>query len=114
MIKWLYIFGILILAVYLDHEVDMLRKIESDFNPFILSVLPSFIASFFLPLAYCIFKGGKQNVLKEAPQVIMGLFIYEISQIFIFEATFDYYDLISTLLGGLFFTIVFYNCFLYI
>lgn len=109
MFKYFLSLCMLILAVYFDGKVAILRKEDYVFLPFILGVLPSFIAALFLPLAYSFFKEGKLYALKNSYGMIIGLFFYELSQIFINEATFDYYDLIFTLLGGLLFTIIFYS-----
>ncbi|MDO6426403.1 hypothetical protein Q4489_05225 [Thalassotalea sp. 1_MG-2023] len=109
MFKYLLSLCMLILAVYFDEKVTVLRKGDFVFFPFILGVLPSFISALFLPLAYSLFKEVKLIALKTSYGIVIGLFFYELSQVFIAEATFDYYDLIFTLLGGLLFTIIFYS-----
>ena len=71
--------------------------------------MPNFIAAFFLPLAYFAFKGVDIRVLYNSYAILVGLLIYEILQYFMFGHVFDYYDLLSTILGEAAFVIIFKN-----
>lgn len=64
----------------------------------ILGSAPNLIAAAALPLCVCIIK-GKDNLYLISSAVSFGLVAYEFSQFFIEWRTFDYYDLLFTIVG---------------
>lgn len=97
---------ILYFALYLDGQVSINR--QSGENSIIVNSAPSLIAALFIPLSYYFYKfDSDKNLLKNCLALIFGFFLYEIFQIAISHATFDYFDLIFTILGGLLFYIIY-------
>ena len=64
----------------------------------ILGSAPNLIAAATLPLCFCVIK-GKDNLYVISSAVSSGLIIYELLQIFIEWRTFDFYDLLFTVIG---------------
>lgn len=109
MLKYIKPLCIVALAIYLDGIIDFIRAYYSDFYPIILGAMPNFIAALFLPLAYFAFKGVDIRVLYNSYAILIGLLIYETLQYFMLDHVFDYYDLLSTILGEIAFVIIFNN-----
>ena len=99
---------ILCTAIILDGFVNNFRS-ECDcesITQIIFGAFPSFIAAYFVPLAFLALLGFK-DALKNALAMTAGFLIYEFAQLFIIDTYFDIYDVISTLLGFLLFYFTF-------